>query len=107
MFFITGNKLHFLDGTEWSIGRSADNDIVIGDKQVSRHHAILRRSGLIFTIEDLASFNGVRVNHRWVKSSELHGGEIIKIASIECRLSAHPNSETTAIESPLLKETQP
>lgn len=47
------------------VGRSRDCDIVLGDANVSRHHAELRpddRGG--WTVADLGSTNGVRVNGR-------------------------------------------
>jgi len=91
MFFITGDKSHFLDGSEWSIGRHPSNDIVIKDITVSRHHAVLRRSGLIFTVEDLDSTQGSMVNRIPIKSSELQGKEEIQLATVKCRLSSQPN----------------
>ena len=50
------------DGTGLTIGRSADNDLVLGDSRVSRHHARIsgRRGTLVYA--DLSSTNGSRVN---------------------------------------------
>jgi hypothetical protein len=50
------------DGTGLTIGRSADNDLVLADSGVSRHHARIsgRRGTLVYA--DLASTNGSRVN---------------------------------------------
>jgi pSer/pThr/pTyr-binding forkhead associated (FHA) protein len=50
-----------------SIGRSRECDIVLGDANVSRRHAEVRpgrTSEATWTIEDLGSTNGVRVNGR-------------------------------------------
>jgi pSer/pThr/pTyr-binding forkhead associated (FHA) protein len=52
------------------IGRSADNDIVLDDLIVSRHHAELRRSGSGYEIADLGSHNGTFRNGERVSSSE-------------------------------------
>jgi hypothetical protein len=51
-----------VDGTDLSIGRSADNDLVLADGRVSRHHGRLtgRRGTLVYL--DLGSTNGSRVN---------------------------------------------
>ncbi len=51
-----------VDGTPLSLGRAADNGLVITDARVSRHHARLqaRRGMLVFT--DLGSTNGSRLN---------------------------------------------
>jgi LysM repeat protein len=45
-----------------TIGRAADNDIVIDDPQVSRYHARLIRWGDGWVLEDLGSPNGILVN---------------------------------------------
>ena len=51
-----------VDGTDLTIGRSADNDLVLSDGRVSRHHGRLtgRRGTLVYL--DLGSTNGSRVN---------------------------------------------
>ena len=51
-----------VDGTDLTIGRAADNDLVLADGRVSRHHGRLtgRRGTLVYT--DLGSTNGSRVN---------------------------------------------
>jgi len=45
------------------IGRLADNDIVLNDADVSRHHAVIIDTGTSFVITDLRSANGVEVQH--------------------------------------------
>jgi hypothetical protein len=51
-----------VDGTPLTLGRAADNGLVLTDARVSRHHARLqaRRGTLVFT--DLGSTNGSRLN---------------------------------------------
>jgi hypothetical protein len=51
-----------VDGTDLTIGRAADNDLVLADGRVSRHHGRLtgRRGTLVYL--DLGSTNGSRVN---------------------------------------------
>src|SRR6188472_1493589 len=46
------------------LGRSRDCDIVLDDPNVSRHHAEIRPSGGSWTVCDLGSTNGVKVNGR-------------------------------------------
>ncbi len=46
------------------IGRSRDCDVVIEDSNVSRRHAEIRPAGAGWTVSDLGSTNGVRVNGR-------------------------------------------
>lgn len=67
-----------------NIGRSADNEIVINDAEVSRRHArILYRSGPTgpqFLLEDLGSTNGSFVNNlRCNTLTPLSDGDVIEL----------------------------
>ncbi|MBI2434238.1 MAG: FHA domain-containing protein, partial [Candidatus Hydrogenedentes bacterium] len=62
-----------------SIGRNADNDIMLEDGLVSRRHARLWYDHETLLIEDLGSRNGVQVNGASVKQSELHHGDEVQI----------------------------
>jgi Protein of unknown function (DUF3662)/FHA domain len=48
------------------LGRSRDCDVILDDANVSRHHAEIRPSGGSWTVRDLGSTNGVKVNGRRV-----------------------------------------
>lgn len=50
------------------IGRSSDNDVVFGEKEVSRHHCELYCSNGKVYIKDLNSTNGTQVNGRTITS---------------------------------------
>lgn len=67
------------DGTELTIGRAADNDLVLPDGRVSRHHARLigRRGTLVYV--DLGSTNGSRVNGVTVGELVLGEGDRIEL----------------------------
>jgi hypothetical protein len=67
------------DGTSLSIGRSGDNDLVLADSRVSRHHARLigRRGTLVYS--DLGSTNGSRVNGVQVAELVLGAGDRIEL----------------------------
>jgi hypothetical protein len=70
-----------LDAEETTIGRWSDNDIVIADRWISRHHARIVRQGLRYTIEDLGSKNGTFVNgQRLTGPQELEDGDRIQVA---------------------------
>ena len=71
-----------LDGPRATIGRSKEADCVLRDPNVSRHHAELRRteSGE-WTIADLGSTNGVKVNGRRVGSTRLGAGDSVTIGT--------------------------
>jgi hypothetical protein len=67
------------DGSSLTIGRAADNDLVLADGRVSRHHARVtgRRGTLVYT--DLASTNGSRVNGATVGELVLGAGDRIEL----------------------------
>jgi len=67
------------DGSELTIGRAADNDLVLADGRVSRHHARLtgRRGTIIYL--DLGSTNGSRVNGVTVGELVLGEGDRIEL----------------------------
>jgi hypothetical protein len=69
------------------IGRSRDCDVVLGDSNVSRRHAQVRPAGGDgWTIEDLGSTNGVRVNGRPVdRATRLEPGDRLEIGTVDVR----------------------
>ena len=75
------------------IGRAPDNDIVISDLSVSRHHAELRRTASAYQIVDLDSHNGTFVNGQQVGSAPLTEGDIVGIGPSTFRLSGNELQE--------------
>lgn len=71
--------VHEFDGSGLTIGRAADNDLVIADSRVSRHHARIvgRRGTLVYA--DLGSTNGSRVNGVQVGELVLGAGDRIEL----------------------------
>lgn len=67
------------------VGRSRDCEVVLEDAGVSRRHAELRpRDAGAWTIEDLGSTNGVRVNDRAIAGpQELRSGDRVGLGSTE------------------------
>ena len=73
------------------IGRLADNDIVLDDAEVSRHHAVIVDTGSSFVITDLRSGNGVQVQHRRLHSSATFAdGDDISICGYEFIFEIRP-----------------
>ena len=70
------------------IGRVPDNDLVLPDLDVSRHHAELRKSPAgTYEIVDLGSYNGTFVNGRQVSSAVLSESDIVSIGRSTLRLA--------------------
>jgi Protein of unknown function (DUF3662)/FHA domain len=66
------------------LGRSRDCDIVLNDSNVSRRHAEIRAEGDAWTVRDLGSTNGVRVNGRSVPGAQpLAPGDVIALGAAE------------------------
>jgi hypothetical protein len=66
------------------LGRSRECDVVLEDSSVSRRHAQLRPQGDGWTLEDLDSTNGVRVNGRTLSGVRvLRSGDRIELGSTE------------------------
>jgi hypothetical protein len=60
----------------------ADNDIVLDDTDVSRHHAVIADTGTGFLITDLRSTNGVEVQGERIRGSAALGdGDHIRIGN--------------------------
>jgi ABC-type multidrug transport system ATPase subunit len=69
------------------IGRVPDNDLVLSDLNVSRHHAELRKSQTgSYEIVDLGSHNGTFVNGQKVTSQMLGEQDIVSIGNSTFRL---------------------
>jgi len=69
------------------IGRTPDNDLVVPDLDVSRHHAELRKSPAGgYEIVDLGSHNGIFVNGQRVTSKLLTETDLVSIGHSTFRL---------------------
>ncbi len=73
------------------IGRLSDNDIVLNDPDVSRHHAVIIDTGSSFMITDLRSANGVEVQRQRIRTTtNLADGDHIGIGDHEFIFEIHP-----------------
>jgi pSer/pThr/pTyr-binding forkhead associated (FHA) protein/tetratricopeptide (TPR) repeat protein len=81
-----------LDRETMMLGRDPENDVVIEDDSVSRHHAMLTVAGGTVTIEDRNSLNGVEINGELVTRAELQPGDAIVLGQVELRYVA-PGAE--------------
>ena len=68
-----------LDQNVITIGRKADNDIVIDNQAVSGYHARIKREGHSLFIEDANSLNGTYINGQKISKGELHNGDVVLI----------------------------
>ncbi len=102
-------KLVFKDGEkvtsfpfergEVRIGRASDNDLIINDFGVSRHHAkVVVEDGQSFIV-DLESRNGTRVNNIPVTKRPLSDGDEISLGKFTIRFSKTSDDQVQIDES--------
>jgi Protein of unknown function (DUF3662)/FHA domain len=72
-----------LESTQLTIGRGLNNDIILEDTRVSRHHAQLRYRARRFWVADLGSTNGTFVNDEQVAERSLRDGDVISLGGLE------------------------
>jgi len=65
-----------------TVGRAADNDVVLDDPTVSSHHARLSWSGGALLVEDLSSANGTFVDGQRVKSVRTRPGADLRCGQV-------------------------
>lgn len=72
-----------LGGALISIGRASDNDVIVDDPEVSRHHCQLKLQHGAYSFADLGSRNGSWINGQQVSEVALGPGDTIQIGSTE------------------------
>jgi len=72
-----------LGGHLIGIGRASDNDVILDDPMVSRHHCQLRLQHGAYSFADLGSRNGSMVNGQPVSQIALGPGDVIEIGDTE------------------------
>jgi len=72
-----------LGGHLIGIGRASDNDVIVDDPMVSRHHCQLRLQHGAYSFADLGSRNGSTVNGQPVSQVALGPGDLIRIGDTE------------------------
>ena len=72
-----------------TVGREDNNTIQLTEQNVSRAHARLNFDGMMWALEDLESYNGVRVNGIMIDEPiPLQEGDVIQIGDYRLLLSA-------------------
>jgi SARP family transcriptional regulator, regulator of embCAB operon len=84
-------RVYPLQAAATRIGRLSDNDIVLDDVSVSRHHAVIIDTGTSFVITDLRSANGVDVGNERIRgTATLSDGDRIRICDHEFTFELAP-----------------
>ena len=76
-----------MDKVRLLVGRSDHNDIAIGSRFISRHHALLVRHGATTFLMDLNSTNGTFVNSRRISNHVLMHDDVITVGHHRIKFS--------------------
>ncbi len=76
-------RVYPLHRSPTTLGRSPDNDIILDDRRVSRHHAHLLAEADSILLRDLQSANGTRVNGKRVTEQKLRTSDLISLGGVE------------------------
>jgi predicted component of type VI protein secretion system len=79
--FVLGEETH-------SVGRAEENQIVLDDQDVSRHHSLLIRDGVSYRVRDLNSANGTWVNDQRVTEAVLRHNDRVRMGLVEMRFES-------------------
>ena len=85
-----------LDEEAMSIGRLPGNSIVVNDPDISRRHCVVERWEGRYSVYDLGSRNGTKVNGQRVQRADLRHGDTITIGKtivkfLDCLLYTSPS----------------
>jgi pSer/pThr/pTyr-binding forkhead associated (FHA) protein len=83
-----------LTGTMLTIGRTAENDIALPSKMVSRHHARLLIGPTGIIVEDAGSTNGCFVNGEQVKQHLMRDNDMLELGDLRYRLRLRAARDT-------------
>ena len=77
---IEGDRIFDLKKPVIALGRAFDNDVILEDPRVSRHHAQLRQRYNRYILRDLGSSGGTTVNGFPVQEIVLRPGDVISLS---------------------------
>jgi pSer/pThr/pTyr-binding forkhead associated (FHA) protein len=77
------DKVYSFNKPHVTIGRTANNDLVIKDPSISRHHALIVYKDFRFIVKDLDSSNGTRLNGVLIKQKVLATGDVVRFGNVE------------------------
>jgi transcriptional regulator with GAF, ATPase, and Fis domain len=74
---------HAKIGERLRIGKSTDNDLVLPDETVSRHHCEIVRTPRGLLVKDLGSTNQTRIGRSKITEATLEAGAVLTVGDVE------------------------
>ena len=82
-FLVVGGRSNFpLEKPIINIGRHSDNDLVLDDLHVSRHHAQIRAINKRYVVFDVGSTAGILLNGKKITQATLRPGDVLKVGMV-------------------------
>jgi pSer/pThr/pTyr-binding forkhead associated (FHA) protein len=88
-----------------SVGRTADNDIVIDNLSISRRHAVIEPSEEGCAIRDAGSLNGILVNGVEMRETGLKNGDVITLGKHRIICHIQSSSKAAVVDPALFDPT--
>jgi pSer/pThr/pTyr-binding forkhead associated (FHA) protein len=85
-----------------SIGRTAENDLVLDHPKVSRQHAQIIRRGSGFMMRDLDSRNGTRLGKKPISEHFLENGDVLHIGNFQLAFKSGFSEQSLTIADEML-----
>jgi hypothetical protein len=79
-----------LSGKRVRIGRGLDNEVVLDDASVSRHHAEITREDGVTEVRDLGSTNGTWINAGRVEVALVEPGDQLAFGAVHLEVARRP-----------------
>ena len=90
--------LVLISGEKLTLGREADNDLVVEDPKTSRNHAHITRDNGVWYLRDLGSSNGTWTDAGRVDRLPLSDGAVFRIGRTYLRFELGDESQHTQME---------
>ena len=95
-----------LEEDEVSVGRGDENAITLNNSSISYAHCKLVRNGTTYSLQDLDSTNGTRVNGQAVKDVKLQDRDVVHFGALEF-IFADQQPENVDVEALTTQEIMP
>lgn len=101
--FFENKRKEIYNGRNYSLGRDKDNDIVLQDSRVSRHHGILEGNSQGFLLKDLGSTNGSWLEGEKITAQQIPSGTQFRLGN--CNLQLEKKEDSSIQTAPKPSET--